>query len=76
MRLTVSDPDAIPDLLTALRRGDCIADGAPGGVDVAFPWVATLADARQALVELTFFARAWELSHPGLSVALDAPAQA
>ena len=74
MRLTVSDPAAIPDLLTALRRGDCVADRAAGGVDVAFPWVATLADARQAIVELTFFARTWELSHPGLSVALDAPA--
>jgi hypothetical protein len=74
MRLTVSDPAAIPDLLMALRRGECVADRAAGGVDVAFPWVATLADARQAIVELTFFARAWELSHPGLSVALDAPA--
>ena len=75
MRLTVSDPSAIPDLLTALRRGDCVADLSPGGVEVAFPWVASLADARQALVELTFFARAWELSHPGLSVALDVPAR-
>ena len=72
MRLTVSDPDAIPDLLTALRRGDCVADRAADGVDVAFPWVATLSDARQAILELTFFARAWELAHPGLSVALDA----
>jgi hypothetical protein len=75
MRLTVSDPGAIPDLLTALRRGDCVADRTAGGVDVAFPWVATLVDARQAIVELTFFARTWELAHPGLSVALDAPAQ-
>jgi hypothetical protein len=73
MRLTVSDPAAIPDLVTALRRGDCVADHADGGVDVAFPWVATLDDARQAIVELTFFARTWELLHPGLSVAVDAP---
>jgi len=76
MRLTVSDHAAIPDLLTALRRGNCVADGADDGIEVAFPWVATLADARQAIVELTFFARAWELSHPGLSVALEAPAPA
>ena len=70
MRLVVSDPAAIPDLLAALRRGNCVADGAADGIEVAFPWVATLADARQAIVELTFFARAWELAHPGLSVAL------
>jgi hypothetical protein len=75
MRLTVSDPAAIPDLLTALRRGDCVAHRSPDGVEVAFPWVASLADARQAILELTFFARVWELSHPGLSVALDAPAR-
>ena len=73
MRLTVSDPAVIPDLLAALRRGDCVADGGADGIEVAFPWVATIADARQAIVELTFFARAWELSHPGLSVALDGP---
>jgi hypothetical protein len=75
MRLTVSDPAAIPDLLAALRRADCAADRAAGGVDVVVPWVATLDDAHQALVELTFFARTWELSHPGLSVALEAPAR-
>lgn len=70
MRLVVSDPAAIPDLLAALRRGNCVAAGSADGVEVAFPWVATLADARQAIVELTFFARAWELAHPGLSVVL------
>ena len=75
MRLSVSDPDAIPELLAALRRVQCVADRAADGVDVAFPWVATLADARQAIVELTFFARAWELTHPGLSVVLDATVQ-
>ena len=74
MRLTVSDPAVIPDLLAALRRGDCVADRAADGIEVAFPWVATIADARQAIVELTFFARTWELAHPGLSVALEAPA--
>ena len=75
MRLTVSDPAAIPELVTALRRGECVADHAGDGVDVAFPGVATLADARQAIVELTFFVRTWELAHPGLSVALEVPAQ-
>ena len=76
MRLVVSDPAAIPDLLAALRRGNCVADGAADGVEVAFPWVATIADARQAIVELTFFARAWELAHPGLSVGLEGAAPA
>jgi len=76
MRLTVSAPSGIPELVAALRRGDCVADrGTDDTVDVAFPWVSTLTDARQAILELTFFARAWELSHPGLSVAVAAPAQ-
>jgi hypothetical protein len=70
MRLVVSDPAAVPDLVAALRRGDCVADGSADGIEVAFPWVATLDDARQVLIELAFFARAWELAHPGLSVAL------
>jgi hypothetical protein len=71
MRVTVSDPAAIPDLIAALRRGNCVAADAADGIEVAFPWIATPADARQAIVELTFFARAWELAHPGLSLALD-----
>jgi hypothetical protein len=70
MRLVVSDPAAVPDLVAALRRGDCVAEGSADGIEVAFPWVASLADASQAIVELAFFARTWELSHPGLSVAL------
>lgn len=69
MRLTVSDPAAIPDLLAELRRTGCAAAaGAAGAIDVAFPWVWTVDDARQAIVELVFFARACEAAHPGLRV--------
>ena len=73
MRLTVSDPAAVPDLLAALRRSECVAArAARSSIDVAFPWVGTLAEARQGLVELAFFARAWEAMHPGVTIRVDA----
>jgi hypothetical protein len=72
MRLTVSDSAAIPELLAALRRGQCVADrGEHASVEVAFPWATTLWEAQQAIVELAFFARAWEAAHPGVSIHLE-----
>jgi hypothetical protein len=71
MRLTVSDATAIPALLAALRDAGCAADlAAPNTVDVLCVPVVTPADARGAFVELTFFARVWEASNPGLRVSL------
>ncbi|HSL64059.1 MAG TPA: hypothetical protein VK874_05310 [Gaiellaceae bacterium] len=71
MRLTVNDATVIPALLAALREAGCAADLAgPNTVDVLCVPVTTPADARSALVELSFFARAWELSNPGLRVSL------
>jgi hypothetical protein len=69
VRLIVSDPTAIPALVGALRDGDCLADqeGADS-VAVAFPWLRHAHDARQARMELAFFARAWEAANPGLRV--------
>ena len=72
MRLTVSDPAAIPELLTALWEGQCVAGpGERATVDVAFPWVRTLWEARQAIVELAFFTRTWEATHPGVTIHID-----
>ncbi len=71
MRLTVSDPTVVPSLLDALRRGECVADEVgPNTVDIVFPWLTNGEDARQAMVELHFFARTWEAAHPGVRVRL------
>ncbi len=72
MRVTVSDPAAIPDLVAELRRSGCVADpGAAGAIEIAFPWIQTVDDARHAIVELVFFVRACEAARPGVSVAVD-----
>jgi hypothetical protein len=69
MRLTVNDPTVLPSLLAALRRDECVVDQVgPDSAEVVFPWLRTADDARQAVVELVFFARAWEATHPGLRV--------
>ena len=69
MRVTVSDSSAIPGLLGELRRSGCVADAFAGGaIEVAFPWVETLDEAREAIVELVFFARTCEAARPGLRV--------
>jgi hypothetical protein len=76
MRLTVTDPAAVPALVAALQAGECLAEAAGGAaVEVLFPWVEERADAHQAIVELHFFARTWEALHPGVRVQLatDAP---
>jgi hypothetical protein len=73
MRLTVSDPNAVPALVEALQAGECLAEPAGDGVvEVLFPWIAGARDAQQALLELLFFARTWEALHPGLQISLAA----
>ena len=75
MRLTVSDPSAIPALVAALHAAECVAEVVgDAAVDVLFPWLAGNTDARQALVELAFFARTWEALHPGVQVDVGAVA--
>jgi hypothetical protein len=73
MRLTVDDPNALPALVAALRASECVAEPVDEhAVDVLFPWVEHATDARQAFVELDFFARAWEALHPGTRVRISA----
>jgi hypothetical protein len=73
MRLIVNDPNAVPELVAALRDGDCLAEQeGEATVAVGFPWLRQTADARQAQIELAFFARAWEATHPGLEIRVGA----
>jgi hypothetical protein len=71
MRLTVNDPTAVPALVAALRSHECLAEAGDGGaIEVLFPWLEELADARQAVIELAFFTRTWEALHPGVQISL------
>ena len=71
MRLTISDPTAVPALVTALQEGECLAEAAGDrAVEVLFPWIQTARDAQQAVLELAFFLRTWEALHPGLQISL------
>ena len=59
----------MPSLLAALREGDCGADQAgPTSVEVHLPWLVGAEDARQARVELAFFARAWQAANAGVTL--------
>jgi hypothetical protein len=73
MRLSVSDTATIPALVAALRAAECEAHPhEQGGVDVLFPWLRDAHDARQAAIELRFFARTWEALHPGVEIRVGA----
>lgn len=69
MRLTVSSSTATPWLRAALHDGGCVADIAgPKSLEVLFPWLGSVEDAKQVVIELAFFLRAWEAEHPGVTV--------
>ena len=77
MHVAVSDPAVIPALVDALRSGECVAQPAgDDGVVVVIPWLRGSDDARQALIELTFFVRTWASQHPGVDVRLGTDALA
>jgi hypothetical protein len=68
MRVQLSDPSYLQDLILALRHGDCLAT--PTGLDtlvVVHPWAR---DDEEARTELLFFLRAWQASHPHTGVEL------
>jgi hypothetical protein len=69
MRLTVSNSTAIPSLLAALQDGGCVAAHVgPNSLETLFPWLASVEDAEQAVIEVAFFLRTWEAEHPGVKV--------
>jgi hypothetical protein len=68
MRIRISEPRLLPQLLESLRRGDCLA--LP--VDDATCEVVheDARDEREARVELQFFVRAWAGAHPDVRAEL------
>jgi hypothetical protein len=68
MRVHVSDPSVITDLVISLLKGDCVPElVAECTVDVIHPYAV---DDKEARVEISFFLRAWKSKHYGIDVAL------
>ena len=65
----IDDPALLPELASQLARNGCVAqpvdDGACRVVHVF------AADAEEALQEVIFFVRAWQLAHPNVTVVCD-----
>ena len=73
MRVRVDDPRALENLTAALLTSGCIVTQiARNALEVGAPW--QLLDAEdapdQAELELRFFLRSWEDSHPGIAAEL------
>lgn len=66
MRVYVSDPALVGELVDDLLRGGCVPSAVDAGtLEVIHPYAA---DANEARTELTFFLRAWRWAHPDVEV--------
>jgi hypothetical protein len=73
MKIRVSDPSAVDDLVTALSESECVVSRTDAdSIEVGAPWQIfdSVQPKRQAELELTFFLRAWEARHPGIATTL------
>jgi hypothetical protein len=66
VRIHLSDRRQLAELERALRDARCVpVTVADDVIDVAHPYAL---DAREELIELTFFVRAWQAARPGVEV--------
>ena len=71
MKIRLSNPGCVDELRAALEALECVAARvADDTVRVEIPWARTDRDLHQARLELTFFVRAWQAQHAGLTAAL------
>jgi hypothetical protein len=68
MRVHVSDPRAVPDLLASLLRGACVATRIDRNICEVVHLHAT--DESEAKIELHFFLRAWQCRYYGVEAVL------
>ncbi|HEY7002898.1 MAG TPA: hypothetical protein VH281_01350 [Gaiellaceae bacterium] len=67
MRVEVSDPDLVEDLIESLRSVGCdVVRAGPNRLDVRFGW--PVLDAASGY-ELDGYLRVWEAMHPNISAA-------
>jgi hypothetical protein len=68
MTVEITDAELLADLMNALTRSGCVADRATGrACRVAHP-LASSED--EAVIEVAFFLRAWQLCHPNVGTRL------
>ena len=65
LKIRIGDPALLPELISALAHSDCIAQRV--GSDACRVVHVFAGHAEEALTELAFFVRAWQLAHPGVS---------
>jgi hypothetical protein len=64
MRVEITDGNLLAELVEALKRGGCRADPATRrSCHVVHPLAAS---DNEALLEVAFFVRAWQLRHPNV----------
>jgi hypothetical protein len=64
MRVRISDPALLNDLMSYLRSADCVAEKADAdALDVAVPRAPS---DDQAAREVDIYLRAWQAMHPGV----------
>ena len=74
MKLLISHPDLVPELVCALNETDCLAARtAPDTVEVFVPWLSEGGSTAAAAAELLFFVRAWASGRPGFRATLLEP---
>ena len=66
IRVRVSEPSLLEELMTAFLRHGCVTDRAD--VDSCFVVHVHAHDPAEARREIEFFVRAWRLAHPQVSV--------
>jgi hypothetical protein len=68
MTVEITDGDLLADLMDALKRSGCPADRTGSrAFRVTHPLAATQ---DEAVLEVAFFLRAWQLRHPGVGATL------
>ncbi len=71
MRVKVSDPGRLHDLIRYLREGGCIAEQARADtLDVFMP---SIPDQREAEKELDIYLTAWRVRNPGVETEIVEP---
>ena len=71
MKLRISHPELVPDLVSALNETECRAARAGRDVvEVFVPWLVDGGNAAHAAMELIFFVRVWALDYPDFRTAL------
>jgi hypothetical protein len=66
LNVRIGDPALLPGLISALSSNDCIAQRV--GSDACRVVHVFAGHAEEALSELVFFVRAWQLAHPDVWV--------